>query len=150
MQHGATEIQDARREWISERRGRVTEVRATSCSACASPCAGGMSLVGAMQHIGRYYGCKNNCWSIGKWRDIQLEDVSPQTCQGLGIPRYGEPYFFISVRIVAVAHMRHFEDWWRLAGFCRFVGRPERIGPMHDAHPTIFRSYHACFRFRRR
>ena len=36
-------------------------------------------------------------------------------------------------------------NWWRLAGFCTFVGRPERIGPMHDSHPTFFRSYHACF-----
>lgn len=41
LQHVATEVQGARREWQSWRRRGVTEVHATTCSACASPCVGG-------------------------------------------------------------------------------------------------------------
>ena len=44
LQHVATEIQGARREWESWRRRGATEVHATTCSACASPRVGGTSL----------------------------------------------------------------------------------------------------------
>lgn len=44
LQHVATEVQGARREWESWRRRGATEVHATTCSACASPRVGGTSL----------------------------------------------------------------------------------------------------------